>query len=115
MKTRYWILIALITIVIVSAIFLLNRTSQQLRVHNETACTTDSDCVIAPKRNTNNLCCATCGGEAINNDAQKARNVWWTENCTTEECPVFDCYEEKLPIPRCIDNQCVIEWTARTS
>lgn len=111
-KVALIILIALV--VIISAIFLFNRQNKASLVGNETTCVVDNDCVIVPQRESKELCCNNCNSEVINKKAQEERGSWWAKNCTEIQCPVYDCYDGKLPTPRCIGNQCVIEWKERT-
>ncbi|MFH0829300.1 MAG: hypothetical protein V1907_03935 [Candidatus Kerfeldbacteria bacterium] len=80
----------------------------------DTACSSDSDCVTTASLDTNKPCCTTCGSEAISKKAEEARRARrGGEECANVECPIFDCYNEKQAVPRCIQGQCEIEWVER--
>ena len=81
----------------------------------DTACSSDSDCVIAATLDAKRLCCTMCGSEAISKQAQELRSARrGGEECVNANCPIFDCYEPKQPLPRCVNGQCQIEWVDRT-
>lgn len=114
MKKIIPILIITIIISVVVAIFI-NNQNRTLPVVSEIECNSDSDCVVASKQDSKNLCCGTCDSEAISKDAQAKRSKWLVKNCQKAPCPIFDCYNEKIAFPRCINNTCEIKWVERNS
>ena len=80
---------------------------------NDKSCNSDSDCVIVATGVSSNSCCTTCNEEAINKQAEIRRNKWYAENCEKAVCAMYDCYKDKLPKPRCVNNLCEIEWVVR--
>ena len=90
--------------------------SQQNQAPAETTdrgCGLDSDCVVRAMPDPKNPCCSTCESYAISKESEEKRQEWWAENCQDAQCPVFDCYNEKLSIPRCINSKCAIKWKER--
>lgn len=83
---------------------------------NSKTCSSDNDCVVAAPLDSKRPCCTTCGSEAISRQAEKERSAWrGGKNCTDAACPLYDCYESRRPLPRCIESQCRIEWVERDS
>ena len=85
-------------------------------VANEISCSDDIDCVIRAKLDPKNNCCGSCESESININAEGLRQKWYSENCKglqEDNCPTYDCYEEKLAKAICKNNLCDIEWTDR--
>ena len=80
---------------------------------NDKSCNSDSDCVIVATGVSLNSCCTTSNEEAINKQAEIRRNEWYAENCEKAVCAMYDCYKDKLPKPRCVNNLCEIEWVVR--
>lgn len=114
MKKIIYISLALIFLAIIAVVIILNLQNKIPSEINDKSCSSDSDCVIVATLDPSNHCCATCGEEAISKQAEMKRNEWYAENCKSAECPVYDCYSEKLAKPRCVNNQCEIEWVERS-
>lgn len=115
MKKTIFSLIALILFVAIAVVVVLNYQSQTTPAGiNDKNCGSDTDCAIVAPLDPSNTCCETCGAEAINKQAEIKRNERYAENCGGVECPAYDCYSEKLPKPKCVNNQCEIEWIERT-
>ena len=113
---RKTIIISLIILfAVITAIIILNPKNQIPSETNIMACNSDDDCLIVEELDPKNPCCGTCGSIAISKEAKANRDKWHAENCKGVECPYYDCYDEKLPIPKCINNVCKIKWVERTS
>lgn len=82
---------------------------------DDRTCSSDDDCVIVAKLDPKNRCCNLCEVEIINKQAKINRDKLWLKNCKDVECPIYDCYMEKLPKAKCISNLCEIEWVERIS
>ena len=113
MRKITYIFMAIILLLAMVITFLIFRIGTPAE-NNDENCSSDFDCVIAAVLDSVNSCCETCKVKAINKQAKLERAEWYSENCGREVgCPMFDCYTEKLPKPRCANSQCVIEWINR--
>ncbi len=77
---------------------------------DERVCITDSDCVIVAQKDPTNACCATCGLEAINKNAEVKRKLEQIK-CIATMCTRWECsYPNKKPTAKCIKNSCEVIW-----
>jgi len=113
MKKTIYISLALILLVVIAAVVILNYQSKTPSGIIDKSCSSNDDCVIVAPLDPSNPCCETCSAEAISKQAEIKRSEWHAKNCEGIECPYYDCYSEKLPKPRCINNQCEIQWVER--
>ena len=107
---------------ILVAIFISGCLKQISAEINDRTCSSNNDCVIVPKLDFQDPCCGTwiCGDEdvtIINKQAEIKRSKWLLKVCKGIKCPrvIQDCYMEKTPTPKCINNLCEIEWVERNS
>lgn len=113
---KIYIFITLILLAIIAITVILNYQDKTPVVISDKSCSFDDDCIIvAPFDSSSNNCCETCGAEVISKQAEIKRSEWYAENCSGVACTMYDCYSIKLPKPKCIDNQCEIEWVERPS
>ena len=71
------------------------------------SCGLDSDCVKSLMPDSGNNCCETCDFEAVNEDAQSARESWRVENCQGSQACTYiaDCvFDERTPY--CNEGSC---------
>ncbi len=83
------------------------------KVNSQIYCSNDNDCVVVAKSDVKNPCCSSCGNEVVNNQTKQQRVSWWAKNCSEAICPIYDCYQEKLGVPRCINNECKLMWVVK--
>lgn len=118
MKKIIYILLASVVLTIIAVVIILNYTKHLPIEIKDTSCISDDDCIIVGKLDPQNPCCdLLCEIETISKQGEVKRENWRLENCGGSyfsRCPIDDCaITEKLPKPRCLNNQCKIEWVER--
>lgn len=76
------------------------------------SCKKDDECIIVSKYERNS-CCNTCGVDVLNRITVETREKWRVQNCQSIQCPIYDCYTEKIPQAVCVRGVCKIDWLSR--
>ena len=107
------ILVFTILLLLFFFIFFKILNSNQLIKLTSPSCSSNSDCFLIAKPESDNHCCTTCQETTVNKATKEEFETWWLNNCNGVECPCLDCYTEEVSMPKCINGICRIEKVTR--